>query len=421
MNADTVISVSGLGYVGLPLALSLARHFHVVAYDLSKDRVAMLRRAEDPSGVLPPGDFRGADIEFSDTEADLARANFHIVAVPTPVDDNHEPDITLLRKAMAAVGRNMRKGDIVVSESTVYPGCTEDDCLPILESESGLKVDTDFGLAYSPERVNPGDKVHTLATVVKVVSARTPATLEAVARVYATVVGAGIHRAPSIKVAEAAKIIENTQRDVNIALMNELSAIMCRMGVSTADVLAAAGTKWNFLHFTPGLVGGHCIGVDPYYLDHKARQLGVEPRVISGARAVNDDAGRRVARETLRRAAAAPGSLRVLILGLTYKPDIPDVRNTRVIDIMGELRQAGVASVDVVDPVASARDSLALYGFAPLAQPDGVYDCAIVATAHTCFKTLSADFFKSHVREGGVVADVYGILGPIGRYDIWSL
>lgn len=421
MKTDIIISVSGLGYVGLPLALALARHFHVVAYDLSKDRVAMLKCAQDPSGVLPPSAFKDADIVFTDVEADIAQANFHIVAVPTPVDDNHQPDITLLRKAMAAVGRNMRRGDIVVSESTVYPGCTEDDCLPILEKESGLKTDTDFGLAYSPERVNPGDDVHTLETVVKVVSARTPATLETVARVYSTVVKAGILRAPSIKVAEAAKIIENTQRDVNIALMNELSAIMCRMGVNTADVLDAAGTKWNFLHFTPGLVGGHCIGVDPYYLDHKARELGIETRVISGARAVNDDAGRRVARETLRRMGADAKSLRVLVLGLTYKPDIPDVRNTRVTDIVDELRKNGVTGIDVVDPVASARDSMALYGFAPLVEADGMYDCAIVATAHACFKALSADFFRSHVKEGGVVADVYGILGAIGNYDKWSL
>lgn len=421
-----IISVTGLGYVGLPLALAFARHHTVIAYDHAPDRVAMLQNHQDPSQQIPPESFRNLNILFTSHPEDLAQANFHIVATPTPINANRVPDISLLQEAMRSIGSILKKGDIVVIESTVYPGCSEEDCLPILEATSHLKCDVDFHLAYSPERINPGDDVHTLANVPKLVAARTLEALDVVAQTYASVVQAGIHRAPSIKVAEAAKILENTQRDINIALMNECSLIFSRMGISTLQVIEAAKTKWNFMPFHPGLVGGHCIGVDPYYLDFKARQLGYHTQVISQGRFVNEAMGRHVAKQTVKRLLLTKipsiKQARVLVMGLTYKANVADVRSSRSVDIIDELRSFSVADIDVVDPLASKRDALALYGFAPADQPSGIYDAIIVATAHDCFVSLGQDFFNRYLRPHGVLSDVYGIFDHrISGFDYWSL
>lgn len=418
------VSVTGLGYVGLPVALAFARRYHVVGFDLSAARVTALRRGEDPTGATPAGDFADADIEFTTTPGDIGRANFHIVAVPTPIDDTKRPDLSLLKDAMTTVGLNIKKGDTVVVESTVYPGCVEEECLPILERESGLRCDTDFLLGYSPERINPGDRVHTLTTVRKIVSGRTAAALDLVARAYQSVLPRPVHRAESIRVAEAAKIIENTQRDVNIALMNELSLIFGRMGIETADVLRAASTKWNFLPFHPGLVGGHCIGIDPYYLDYKAQALGIHTQIINRGRYVNDSMGRHVAAETVKRMLAhgtCPSAARVAVLGLTYKANVADIRNTRVADIVDELRAYSIGEVDVVDPLAAKDDAKALYGFAPLDAPQGVYDAIVVATAHDAFRALGQDFFDRHLSPSGVLTDVYGIFRHVEGFDSWRL
>lgn len=418
------VSVTGLGYVGLPVALAFAHRYHVVGFDISAARVGALRRGEDPTGATPPGDFANADVEFTTVAKDLSRANFHIVAVPTPVDGTKRPDLSLLKDAAATIGRNMKQGDTVVIESTVYPGCVEEECLPILERESGLKCDTDFLLGYSPERINPGDRVHTLATVRKIVSGRTPAALDLVARAYQSVLPRPVHRAESIRVAEAAKIIENTQRDVNIALMNELSLIFGKMGIETADVLRAASTKWNFLPFHPGLVGGHCIGIDPYYLDYKAQSLGIHTQIINRGRYVNDSMGRHVAAETVKRMlthGTCPSAARVAVLGLTYKANVADIRNTRVADIVDEFRAYSIGAVDVVDPLAAKDDAKALYGIEPLDTPQGVYDAIVATTAHDAFRGLGQDFFDRHLSPSGVLADVYGIFRHIEGFDSWRL
>lgn len=418
------VSVTGLGYVGLPVALAFARRYGVVGFDLSSARVAALRRGEDPMGATPPDDFANADIEFTTDAADIRRANFHIVAVPTPIDATKRPDLSLLMEAMATVGRSLKRGDTVVIESTVYPGCVEEECLPVLERESGLACDTDFLLGYSPERINPGDSVHTLKTVRKIVAGRTAEALDLVARAYQSVLPPPVHRAESIRVAEAAKIIENTQRDVNIALMNELSLIFGKMGIETADVLRAASTKWNFLPFHPGLVGGHCIGIDPYYLDYRAQALGVHTQIINRGRYVNDSMGRHVAAETVKRMLAhgtCPSAARVAVLGLTYKANVADVRNTRVADIVDELRAYSVGEVDIVDPLAAKDDARALYGLEPLDAPQGVYDAVIVATAHDAFRALGQEFFVRHLAPSGVLADVYGVFRHIEGFDSWRL
>ncbi len=423
--AGLTISVTGLGYVGLPAALAFATKYHVIGFDHSKERIDMLRRHEDPSGAVSPEQFDGLHITFTSDAADTRLANFHIVAVPTPVDESRTPDITLLKMAMETLGGTLKKGDTVVIESTVYPGCVEEDCLPILEERSGLKAGADFNIGYSPERINPGDKKHTFTTVRKIVSAGTPEGLELVAEAYQSVISAEVFRASSIRVAEAAKVIENTQRDVNIALMNELSIIFNRMGIETDDVLQAASTKWNFLPFHPGLVGGHCIGVDPYYLDYKARSIGYHTQIINHGRSVNDSMGRYVASETVKRMltglSSDPTKARVLIMGLTYKEDVQDVRNTRSIDILSELKNFGISHIDVMDPVASKRDAEALYGFAPKDEPDGVYDAIVVATSHNCFKSLGQDFFDNHLRKGGVLTDIYGIFRNIEGFKSWRL
>ncbi len=358
INGQSRLSVIGLGYVGLPIALEFARKIKVIGFDLNRERVEKMKKHIDPSEELPPEAFDGCDIEYASDAYRLRDAQFHIIAVPTPIDRHNLPDLGPLLQATRAVGKALKQGDYVVYESTVYPGATEEDCIPVLEEESGLKCIRDFKVGYSPERINPGDKDHGLATITKVVSGCDDESLDIIAKTYELVVKAGVHRAPSIKVAEAAKIIENTQRDVNIALMNELSIIFNRMGINTYDVLEAAGTKWNFLRFYPGLVGGHCIGVDPYYLTFKAKELKYHPQVIDSGRFVNDSMGPYIARQLVKKLIGAGKNVmnsRVLIMGMTFKENVSDIRNSKVADVYNELYSYGV-HIDVVDPHASSAD-----------------------------------------------------------------
>ena len=358
------IAVIGLGYVGLPVAVAFGRSARTIGFDINAARVAELKSGHDSTLEVEDADLKASDIAFTCTASDLRAADFHIVAVPTPVDEAKRPDLTPMIKASETLGAHIKAGDIVVYESTVYPGATEEDCVPVLERMSGLKAGKDFFVGYSPERINPGDKDHTFTKITKVVSGQTPEILEIVAKVYESVVTAGVHRASSIKVAEAAKVIENTQRDLNIALMNELALIFNRMGIDTRDVLAAAGTKWNFLKFEPGLVGGHCIGVDPYYLTHKAAIVGYIPQVILAGRSINDDMGRYVAQQAIRQLIAQGGTVKgavITVLGFTFKENVPDLRNTRVIDIVNELNTYDV-KVQIHDPYADSAEAQHEYG-----------------------------------------------------------
>jgi UDP-N-acetyl-D-galactosamine dehydrogenase len=419
------LAVIGLGYVGLPIALAFARKLKVVGFDINADRIALMNRGIDPSNELDSEAFEGCDIKFTNQLSDLDSVSFYIVAVPTPIDDSNLPDLKPLLSATESVAKTLKKGDCVVFESTVYPGCTEEDCIPILEKVSGLKYNEDFFVGYSPERINPGDKVHTLQNVVKVVSGSTPAALEAVAQVYEMVVDAGVHRAPTIKVAEAAKIIENTQRDVNIALINELSIIFNKLNINTYDVLEAAGTKWNFLKFSPGLVGGHCIGVDPYYLTHRAQQAGYHSKVITSGRYVNDSMGFYIAKQAVKRVIAQGKIIqeaRALIMGTTFKEDVSDIRNSKVIDIVNELKSFQM-SVDLVDPHASSEEMMHEYGVGLIDQPGTQYDAIIVAVNHREYADLDESYFKGLLKDGqGVFIDVKGIYkGKINSLVYWSL
>ncbi len=410
------IALVGLGYVGLPLAAAFGRKTKVIGFDISRRKIEELRRGVDATGELSSADLASTEIKLTDQASHLKDAKFLIVTVPTPIDRNRKPDLSPLVSASTMIGQNLSSGSIVVYESTVYPGVTEDVCVPILEAESGLTCGVDFKVGYSPERINPGDKVHTIDKIIKVVSGQDEETLETVARVYELVVDAGVHRAPSIKVAEAAKVIENTQRDLNIALMNELALIFNKMGISTQDVLAAAGTKWNFLKFTPGLVGGHCIGVDPYYLTYKAEEIGYQPQVILAGRRINDQMGKFIAEMTVKQlihADKAVKGARVLILGLTFKEDVPDIRNTKVIDIVRELQEYGIETV-VHDPVANADDALREYDVAlvKLEEVESV-DAVIFAVAHQSYQAFSVDRLRDlcSKRGGtGVIIDVKNIL-----------
>jgi UDP-N-acetyl-D-galactosamine dehydrogenase len=419
------LAVIGLGYVGLPIALAFARKLKVVGFDINADRIALINRGIDPSNELDSEAFEGCDIKFTNQLSDLDSVSFYIVAVPTPIDDSNLPDLKPLLSATESVAKTLKKGDCVVFESTVYPGCTEEDCIPILEKVSGLKYNEDFFVGYSPERINPGDKVHTLQNVIKVVSGSTPAALEAVAQVYEMVVDAGVHRAPTIKVAEAAKIIENTQRDVNIALINELSIIFNKLNINTYDVLEAAGTKWNFLKFSPGLVGGHCIGVDPYYLTHRAQQAGYHSKVITSGRYVNDSMGFYIAKQAVKRVIAQGKIIqeaRALIMGTTFKEDVSDIRNSKVIDIVNELKSFQM-SVDLVDPHASSEEMMHEYGVGLIDQTGAQYDAIIVAVNHREYADLDESYFKGLLKDGqGVFIDVKGIYkGKINSLVYWSL
>ena len=410
------IAVVGLGYVGLPLAVALARHFSVTGFDISRDRIAELRQGRDRTGEVAGADLAASSLAFSHEGETLAGAGLIIVAVPTPIDPHRNPDLGPVEKASATVGKHLARGTVVVYESTVYPGVTEDICVPILERESGLTHGKDFFVGYSPERINPGDKVHTVDRIVKVVAGSTPETLELLAGIYGAVVAAGVHKAPSIKVAEAAKVIENTQRDLNIALMNELSLIFDRLGIDTLDVLEAAGTKWNFLPFRPGLVGGHCIGVDPYYLTYKAEEAGYHPEVILAGRRINDGMGQYVAQKAIKMliaSGARVGDARVGIFGLTFKENVPDLRNTRVVDIKAELDEFGV-TVLVHDPLADPAEARHEYGLALTALEDmRDLDAAILAVAHDDYARMGlAGLRACFSGEGAILLDIKGLWRP---------
>lgn len=409
---DRVVSVIGLGYVGLPVAVAFGLKRRTIGFDINAQRIAELKQGYDRTGEVAADELQAADILFTDSISELQQADFHIVAVPTPVDEANQPDLTPMLKASETVAKALKKGDIVVYESTVYPGVTEDECVPLLERVSGLVCGSDFTVGYSPERINPGDKEHTFSKIKKIVSGQDATTLEIVASVYESVVTAGVHLASSIKVAEAAKVIENTQRDLNIALMNELALIFDKLGVDTNEVLEAAGTKWNFLSFKPGLVGGHCIGVDPYYLTHKAEKIGYIPQVILAGRRINDSMGRFIAQRTVKEMIHAGHNIlgaMVTVLGLTFKEDCPDLRNSKVIDIIRELQDYGI-KVQVCDPLADPAEALHEYGvslvpFAELQKADAV----ILAVSHHDYRTLSADVLCGLMNGSPLLIDVKGI------------
>ncbi len=411
------IAVVGLGYVGLPIAVAFGKRQRVIGFDINKTKIAELQKGLDRTGEVSDADLKATEVQYTWQPSDLKAADFIIVAVPTPINEALQPDLTALRKSSELIGANLSPGSIVVFESTVYPGATEEVCLPILEQASGMKCGVDFTLGYSPERINPGDKEHTLETIIKVVSAQDAATLEIVAKTYELVVKAGIHRASSIKVAEAAKVIENTQRDLNIALMNELALIFHRLGIDTKSVLEAAGTKWNFLKFSPGLVGGHCIGVDPYYLTSKAESVGYHPQVILAGRRINNGMGKFVAEQTMKRLgelARPVKDLKVAVLGLTFKENVPDLRNSRVPDIIHELREYGV-QVLVHDPIAQSEEAVEEYGihlskWNDLKDIDGI----IVAVAHRRYADMGLKKLLKPLRSQreGVVIDVKCLLDP---------
>ena len=450
------VAVVGLGYVGLPLALEFAKWVDVIGVDVNEEHVAKLWKGIDPNGELGRDSFEGRRISFTSNPAELKGAKFIVIAVPTPVDKHNKPDLTPLLSATKSVAKYLKKGDYVLYESTVYPGCTEEECVPVLEKLSGLRFIEDFKVGYSPERINPGDLEHSLQNTIKIVSGCDAESLEEIAQVYELVVKAGVHRAPSMKVAEAAKIIENTQRDVNIALMNELSILFNRMGINTFDVLKAAGTKWNFLPFSPGLVGGHCIGVDPYYLVHKAAELKYHTQMVASGRFVNDSMGGYIAKQTVKRLLVAGNrsavqerrpkngvengeksggafahgdesalqtfrNLRVLVMGFTYKENVSDIRNTKVADIVYELKSYGI-DVDVIDPKADAHEVAEEYGIEMASAASGVYNAVILAVPHTEYRALKADDFASLMVEGGLFVDIRGIRREMeGHFRYWSL
>lgn len=424
LHKKSKLAVIGLGYVGLPVALGFAKHISVIGFDISSKRIEMLKQHIDPSSEMDAAAFEQCDISFTDDVEVLRQATFFVVAVPTPVDNHNVPDLRLLLLASETIGKILKKGDYVVFESTTYPGCTEEDCLPVLEKWSGLKVKQDFKIGYSPERINPGDKEHTLDKIIKVVSGCDAESLDEIAKVYSIAVKAGIHKAPAIKVAEAAKIIENTQRDVNIALMNELSLIFQLLGVNTYDVIEAASTKWNFLKFYPGLVGGHCISVDPYYLTYKANSLGYEPEVITSGRRINDDMGPYIARRTvqlLTQLGKDPGKSKVLVMGATFKENITDLRNSKVVDLVNELKAFSL-HVEVTDPHASGDEVLQQYGFSLVKNIAADYDAVILAVNHREFSKLEEAYFLSITKPNALFMDVKGVFRKkIAKMTYWSL
>lgn len=417
------LAVIGLGYVGLPIALEFAKKISVIGFDINAGRVGLMKQKIDPSNELESSAFDGTDIEFTNSIEKLSEANFYIVAVPTPVDKQNVPDLVPVKKASETVGKVLKKGDYVVFESTVYPGCTEEDCLPIIEALSGLKVCDDFKLGYSPERINPGDKQHTLSNIIKVVSGCDEESLNTIAKVYELVVQAGVHKASSIKVAEAAKIIENTQRDLNIALMNELSIIFNKMGINTFEVLEAAGTKWNFLNFKPGLVGGHCIGVDPYYLTYKAKMLNYDAQVILAGRSINDGMAAHVA-ECVRNHIRANGDTtkaKVLVMGATFKENVSDIRNSKVADVIHTLKSYPI-EVHITDPHADSKELMHEYGFGLTHDLDKDYDAVIVAVPHKAYVDMNEQAFCDITKPSALIADIKGIYrGKINNRKYWSL
>lgn len=432
VSGEEKISLVGLGYVGMPIAVAFSKKAKVIGFDLNAAKIELYKSGIDPTNEVGNDAIRACSVDFTADEKKLREAKFHIVAVPTPVNDDHTPDLTPVESASEILGRNLEKGSVVVFESTVYPGVTEDVCVPILEKASGLTCGVDFKIGYSPERINPGDKVHRLETIKKIVSGMDAETLDTVAKVYELVVAAGVHRAESIKVAEAAKVIENSQRDINIAFMNELSIIFNKMGIDTKSVLEAAGTKWNFLKFYPGLVGGHCIGVDPYYLTYKAEELGYHSQIILSGRRINDDMGKYVAENTVKNLIKADVSIknaRIAILGFTFKENCPDTRNTKIIDIYNELREYGITAT-IADPTADADEAKRLYGIT-FADMNTITDCdaVILAVAHDAFRSLTAAdldrLFKKTENGKKVLVDIKGLLDrkayEAAGYHYWRL
>ena len=424
ISKEKKLAVIGLGYVGLPLALSLAKKFKVIGFDINDSRIEKMKQHIDPSKELDSSEFIGRDISFTSAQSDLLQANFFIVAVPTPVDEHKVPDLTPVIKASHTVGKALKKGDYVVYESTVYPGCTEEDCVPILEKESGLNFPNDFNLGYSPERINPGDKEKTLENILKIVSGNNDEACEEIAKVYGAIIKAGIYKASSIKVAEAAKVIENTQRDINISFMNELSIIFDRMGINTREVLEAAGTKWNFLKFYPGLVGGHCIGVDPYYLLHKSKELGYDPEVILSGRRINDHMPAFIAKKLVQLLIAKgknPGECKVLIKGITFKENVADIRNSKVADLYDECKSFSM-DVDMLDPWADAEEVFHEYKIKMIDQISKKYDALILAVGHQDFINETADVNINLLKKDGIIIDLKSIIqtkDPSVTY--WSL
>ena len=424
LKKDAIMAVIGLGYVGLPIALEFAKKIKVIGFDIKQDRIDLMNNHIDPSRELAPEEFDGCDISFTANIDDLKAANFFVVAVPTPIDSHNQPDLRPVLSASATVGKVLKEGDYVVYESTVYPGCTEEDCIPVLEKESGLKFVEQFKVGFSPERINPGDKVNTLTTIKKVSSGCDEESAENIAKVYELVIKAGVHRASSIKVAEASKIIENTQRDINIAFVNELSIIFNRMGINTYEVLEASGTKWNFLKFFPGLVGGHCIGVDPYYLTHKAKELGYHAQIINAGRFINDSMGGYIAKQIVKKIIAKNKDIRrsrVLIMGITFKEDVSDIRNSKVVDVIHEFESYGV-SVDVVDAYADPKEVFEEYNIILKETPSGYYDSVVVAVSHNQYLTMSESDFQEMLAPDSLFVDIKGVFKTkITSIDYWSL
>lgn len=424
LEKEASLAVIGLGYVGLPIALAFAKKLRVIGFDINSEKIASLKKSIDPSREVASKEFENSNIYFTERLEDLEEANFYIVAVPTPIDSSNTPNLRPLIAASQSVGQVLQKGDYVVYESTVYPGCTEEDCIPVLEASSGLKFMRDFKVGYSPERINPGDKVHTLANIIKVVSGCDEESTDVISKVYELVVEAGVYRTSSIKVAEAAKIIENTQRDLNIALMNELSVIFDKMNINTFEVLEAAGTKWNFLKFTPGLVGGHCIGVDPYYLTYKANRLGHFPEVILSGRSINDSMGKRVAIKAIKnilKTGKTLNNLKILLMGITFKENVSDIRNSKVIDVIRELHEFNI-DVDIVDPFADADEVQDEYGIRLTSEIGSGYDGVIVAVSHKQYVNLTEAYFQSICNDDALLVDIKGIYrGKIKQMAYWSL
>lgn len=418
------ISVTGLGYVGLPIALEFAKKFRVIALDVKSERIALMKQGIDPSHELPASAFEGVDILFTDDPKDLKQAHFHIIAVPTDIDEHKVPNLGPLKSASRNLGKVIKKGDYVVYESTVYPGCTEEDCLPLVSAESGLVAGVDFKYGYSPERIVPGDKEKGLTDILKIVSGNDEESKEVIADVYCSIIKAGVFKASSVKVAEAAKVIENTQRDLNISLMNELAIIFDKLGIDTQEVIEAAGTKWNFIKMYPGLVGGHCIGVDPYYLLHKARELGVEPQVIASGRRINDGMPAWIARKLTRMLITAgknPGKCKVLIMGITFKENVSDIRNSKVVDLVHELMQYSI-NVQVMDPFASPNEVAHEYKLTLADKIGDNYDAVVLSVGHNQYRQLDEAYFKSITSEDGIILDLKGIYGKTFKsMSYWRL
>lgn len=427
LNAgDNKIAVIGLGYVGLPIALEFGRKFKTIGFDINEQRVEMMNNKQDPSQELDSSEFEGSDIVFSAKTDDLQDANFFVVAVPTPVDEHKVPNLRPLVSASKTVGQVIKKGDYVVFESTVYPGCTEEDCIPIIEELSGLKAGVDFKYGYSPERINPGDKERTVTTILKIVSGNDEEALDVIAEVYGSIITAGVYKAATVKVAEAAKVIENTQRDLNISFVNELAIIFDKMGINTKDVLDAAGTKWNFLKFSPGLVGGHCIGVDPYYLLHKSKQMGIDPQVILSGRRINDGMPAFIAKRLIQmliQKGKSPQNAKVLVKGMTFKENVSDIRNSKVVDLINELMDYSV-NVHIVDVHASPNEVAHEYKLTLIDKPSKDYDAVIVAVGHEEYKGLSEDDFANVMCSDAILMDLKSLyinLKDSSKFSYWSL